>query len=188
MGYNTCQMNNIPKKRWIKGAIAVIVYLLWVLWVGNFWLLLGLPIVFDIYITKKVPWDFWKRTKDGKRPGCIVEWADALLFALGAVYIINLFLFQNYKIPTSSLEKSLLVGDYLFVSKLSYGPRMPNTPLAFPLVQNTFPVTNSKSYIEWPQWDYKRIKGFGKVKNNDIVVLNFIDGDTIEFLRKKHDY
>lgn len=188
MGYNTCQMNNIPKKRWIKGAIAVIVYLLWVLWVGNFWLLLGLPIVFDIYITKKVPWDFWKRTKDGKRPGCIVEWADALLFALGAVYIINLFLFQNYKIPTSSLEKSLLVGDYLFVSKLSYGPRMPNTPLAFPLVQNTFPVTNSKSYIEWPQWDYKRIKGFGKVKHNDIVVFNFPAGDTIAFLRQNPDY
>ncbi|MFT3738259.1 MAG: S26 family signal peptidase [Breznakibacter sp.] len=181
-------MKDIPRKRWIKGAIAVIVYLLWVIWIGNYWLLLGLPIVFDIYVTKKVPWDFWKRTKDGKRPGCVVEWADALLFALGAVYLINLFFFQNYKIPTSSLEKSLLVGDYLFVSKLSYGPRMPNTPLAFPLVQNTFPVTNSKSYFEWPQWDYKRIKGFGNVKRDDIVVFNFPAGDTIAFLVQNPDY
>lgn len=181
-------MNNIPKSRLIKGSIALIIYLLWTIWVGNYWLLLGLPIVFDIYITKKVPWDFWKKTKDGKRPSVLVEWTDALLFALAAVYIINIFLFQNYKIPTSSLEKSLLVGDFLFVSKLSYGPRMPNTPISFPLVQNTFPITNSKSYLEWPKWDYKRIAGFGDVKHNDIVVFNFPAGDSIAFLQQNPDY
>jgi signal peptidase I len=181
-------MNDIPKLRWIKGAIAVIIYLLWAIWVENYWLLLGLPIVFDIYVTKKAPWDFWKKTKDGQKNGHVVEWTDALLFALGAVYMINIFLFQNYKIPTSSLEKSLLVGDFLFVSKLSYGPRMPNTPISFPLVQNTFPITNSKSYLEWPKWDYKRIGGFGKVEHNDIVVFNFPAGDTIAFLQQNPDY
>ncbi|GAF05102.1 S26 family signal peptidase [Saccharicrinis fermentans] len=164
----------MPKKSvvtWIRFSIAALVYFLWVIWVGNYWLLLGLPIIFDIYISKKVPWSFWKRTKDGKKPSAFVEWADALIFALVAVYFINLFLFQNYKIPTSSLEKSLLVGDHLFVSKVSYGPRIPNTPLSFPLLQNTIPILNTKSYVEWPQWDYHRLKGWAKLK---IMILWFL--------------
>jgi signal peptidase I len=117
-----------------------------------------------------------------------MEWVDDILFALIAVYIINLFIFQNYQIPSSSLEKSLLVGDYLFVSKLSYGPRVPNTPLSFPLVQNTLPVFNTNSYLEWPSWGYKRVAGLGKVKRNDIVVFNFPAGDTIAFLQQNPDY
>ena len=88
-------------------------------------------------------------------------------------------MFQNYQIPSSSLEKSLLVGDFLYVSKMSYGPRVPNTPLSMPLAQHTLPVFNTKSYIEWPQWKYKRVPGFGKVKLNDIVVFNFPAGDTV---------
>lgn len=174
-------MQNRSILQWIKAISALLIYLLWVLWIGNYWLLLGLPIVFDIYVSKKIPWSFWKKTKEGEKPSKVVEWIDALVFALVAVYIINLFLFQNYKIPTSSLEKSLLVGDHLFVSKVSYGPRMPNAPIAFPLVQNTFPITNSRSYTEWPLWGYNRLKGFGEVKRNDIVVFNFPAGDTIAF-------
>ncbi|WP_066628504.1 S26 family signal peptidase [Labilibacter marinus] len=172
-------MPKVSLARWIRFSIAALVYVLWVLWVGNYWLLPGVAIVFDVYITKKVPWDFWKRTKEGKKPAAWIEWVDALVFALVAVYFINLFLFQNYKIPTSSLEKSLLVGDHLFVSKVSYGPRIPNTPLSFPLLQNTVPGLNTKSYVEWPQWDYKRLKGFGNVENGDIVVFNFPTGDTV---------
>ena len=100
-------------------------------------------------------------------------------FALVAVYFVNLYFFQNYVIPSSSLEKSLLVGDYLFVSKLSYGPRVPQTPLHMPLAQHTLPVFNCKSYLEFPQWDYKRVKGLGDVQLNDIVVFNFPAGDTV---------
>lgn len=172
-------MHNHPVLRWAKAVIALLAYLLWTIWIGNYWLLLGLPIVFDIYVSKKVPWAFWKKTKDGKKPSALVEWIDALVFALGAVYLINLFLFQNYKIPTSSLEKSLLVGDHLFVSKVAYGPRMPNTPISFPLVQNTLPVLNVPSYTEWPLWGYRRLAGLGQVKHNDIVVFNFPAGDTV---------
>ncbi|TLX74087.1 signal peptidase I [Labilibacter sediminis] len=172
-------MPKVSLAKWIRFSIAALVYILWVLWVGNLWLLPGAIVIFDIYITKKVPWDFWKKTKEGQKPKAWIEWVDALLFALVAVYFINLFLFQNYKIPTSSLEKSLLVGDHLFVSKVSYGPRVPHTPLSFPLLQNTVPILNTKSYIEWPQWDYKRLKGFGEVENNDIVVFNFPTGDTV---------
>ncbi len=102
-----------------------------------------------------------------------------LIFALVAVYFINLFFFQNYVIPSSSLEKSLLTGDYLAVSKVSYGPRIPETPLSMPLTQHTLPVINTKSYLEWPHWDYRRVKGFGHVKLNDIVVFNYPSGDTL---------
>ena len=100
-------------------------------------------------------------------------WVDAIVFALVAVYFINLFFFQNFVIPSSSLEKSLLTGDYLFVSKLSYGPRIPQTPLTMPLTQHTMPVLNIKSYIEVPHWDYRRVKGLGNVQLNDIVVFNY---------------
>jgi len=181
-------MQNVSLFRWIKLAVASVVFVLWVMWVGSYWLLLAYPLLFDSYITKKIPWDFWKKTKDGKKPSAFVEWTDALVFALFAVYMINIFLFQNYKIPTSSLEKSLLVGDHLFVSKVSYGPRMPNTPIAFPLVQNTFPIINTKSYTSWPHWDYKRLKGFGGVKRDDIVVFNFPAGDTVPFKQNNPDY
>ena len=178
----------IPTSRKVRFFIALIAFVLTVSWIGNYWLLLGVPVIFDIYISRIVPWGAWKQKKEGQRPPAWVEWVDALVFALVAVYIINIFLFQNYKIPTSSLEKTLLVGDHLFVSKVSYGPRMPITPIAFPLVQNTFPITNSKSYTDWPTWDYKRLKGFGKVERNQIVVFNFPTGDTVPFYRPNPDY
>jgi signal peptidase I len=181
-------LQNVPLAKKIRFGIAALAFLLTVIWIGNYWLLLGLPILFDIYISKIVPWGSWKEGKDGKKPSAWVEWVDALVFALVAVYIINLFLFQNYKIPTSSLEKTMLVGDHLFVSKVAYGPRMPMTPIAFPLVQNTFPITNSKSYTDWPKWDYRRLKGFGKVERDDIVVFNFPTGDTVAFYRTNPDY
>ncbi len=181
-------MPKVPLAKWIKFGIAEVIFILWVIWVDNYWLLLGIPIIFDIYITRKVPWSFWKKTKDGSKPKPWVEWVDALLFALVAVYFINLFLFQNYKIPTSSLEKSLLVGDHLFVSKVSYGPRIPNTPLSFPLLQNQVPGLGIKSYSEWPQWDYKRLKGFKEVEKGDIVVFNFPTGDTVPLLVTNPDY
>jgi len=180
-------LQNTPRVNKIKFGIAFLAYILTVIWIGNFWLLLGLPIIYDIYISRKIPWSL-KKNKDGKKPSIIVEWIDALVFALVAVYMINLFLFQNYKIPTSSLEKTMLVGDHLFVSKVAYGPRMPITPISFPLVQNTFPITNTKSYTDWPKWDYKRLKGFGKVERDDIVVFNFPTGDTVALYRTNPDY
>ncbi len=181
-------LNNVTKASWIKFSIASLLFVLWVIWIGNFWILLGLPIIFDLYVTKIIPWDAWKKTKDGSKPPAWKEWLDALVFALVAVYLINIFFFQNYKIPTSSLEKTLLVGDHLFVSKMSYGPRMPITPLSFPLVQNTFPIINTKSYFETPQWDYHRLPGFGEVERGDIVVFNFPAGDTVAFKRPNPAY
>jgi len=177
----------ISKRQWINFSIWTVIYLLFTRWMGNAWLLLGIFVLIDIYLTKFVPWGAWKQAKNPTLKS-ILNWIDDILFALIAVYIINLFVFQNYQIPSSSLEKTLLVGDYLFVSKLSYGPRVPNTPVSFPLVQNTLPVLNCKSYTEWPTWGYKRVKGLGQVKRNDIVVFNFPAGDTVALNVPNPDY
>ncbi len=107
------------------------------------------------------------------------EWIDAALFAVVAATLIRLFLVEAYTIPTGSMEGSLLVNDFLFVSKLSYGPRLPMTPVAVPLVHNTMPVTGGKSYTDAVQWKYRRLPGFGQIKRNDVVVFNFPNGDTI---------
>ncbi|HMT67319.1 MAG TPA: S26 family signal peptidase, partial [Bacteroidales bacterium] len=172
-------MKELLRNKYFKFGVAGVLYILWVIWVGNYWLLLGLPIVFDIYVSKKVNWAFWKK-RHGKNH-VVVEWLDALIFAVIAVSLINIFLFQNYRIPTPSMEKTLLVGDHLAVSKVAYGPRMPNTPLVFPFTQHTMPFTGGrvKSWSDLIHWKYNRLKGFGHVKNNDIVVFNFPAGDTV---------
>jgi signal peptidase I len=108
------------------------------------------------------------------------EWVDAIIFAVIAASIIRIFLIEAYTIPTSSMEKTLLVGDYLFVSKVNYGPRVPNTPLSFPFVHHTLPLTeDTKSYLEWIKLPYYRFPGLQKIKNMDVVVFNYPDGDTL---------
>ncbi|MDR1222664.1 MAG: signal peptidase I [Tannerella sp.] len=180
-------MKKISKRQWINFSIWTVLYILFTAWMGNWWLLAGLLVFVDIYLTKFIPWGAWKKAKKPKVQN-VLNWVDDILFALIAVYLINIFVFQNYQIPSQSLEKTLLVGDYLFVSKLSYGPRVPNTPISFPLVQNTLPVLNCKSYLEWPDWGYKRVKGLGHVKRNDIVVFNFPAGDTVALKMQNPDY
>lgn len=168
-------------------GVWVLFTILFSVWATNFWLLLFILLFFDIYITKFIPWSFWKKSKN-KSVKKVMEWVDAILFALIAVYFINTFFFQNYQIPSSSLEKSLLVGDFLAVSKMSYGPRSPMTPLSFPLAQHTMPIVGGKSYIDKPQWKYHRLKGFGEVKRNDIVVFNFPAGDTVALNMQAVDF
>lgn len=175
------------KKQWAKFAFAVMIILGFLIWSGAWWLLLLIPLALDVYVTKFVPWDGWKNSSN-ETFRTIAGWVDAILFALVAVYVINLYFFQNYKIPSPSLEKTLKVGDFLFVSKMSYGPRCPMTPLSFPLAQHTLPMLDTKSYIDWPQWEYKRLKGFGTVKRNDIVVFNFPAGDTVALKVQNPDY
>ena len=180
-------MRKATRAQWIKFAIITVLYLAFLVWVKSWLGLIVLPFIFDIYISKKIPWGFWKKSKN-PAVRSIMSWVDAIVFALVAVYFVNIYVFQNYQIPSSSLEKSLLVGDYLYVSKLSYGPRVPNTPLSMPLAQHTLPLVNTKSYIEWPQWDYKRVPGLGKVKRNDIEVFNFPAGDTVATNYQQTDF
>jgi len=128
-----------------------------------------------------------------KRPimkkNIVREWADAIIFAVIAATIIRTFLIEAYTIPTSSMEKSLLVGDFLFVSKVSYGPKIPNTPIAFPFAHHTLPFTEStKSYLEWIHLPYYRFPGFTTIKNNDVVVFNYPDGDTVALKMQNASY
>ena len=171
-------MIKATRAQWIRFVIVLVLWLVFLVWLKSWMGLLVVPFIFDAYITKKIPWTWWKKSKN-PTVVTVMGWVDAIVFALVAVYFVNLYFFQNYVIPSSSLEKSLLVGDYLFVSKLSYGPRVPQTPLHMPLAQHTLPVFNCKSYLEFPQWDYKRVKGLGDVQLNDIVVFNFPAGDTV---------
>lgn len=136
---------------------------------------------------------FWRKEKadnkkEKKKKSVGREWLDAAIFAIVAATLIRTFLVEAYTIPTGSMEGSLLVNDYLFVSKISYGPRIPMTPLSVPLVHNTMPVTGGKSYSDAVKWDYHRWWGFGDVERNDVVVFNFPEGDTIMKERPEEDY
>jgi len=116
-----------------------------------------------------------------KEPSAFIKnWVDPIIFAVIAASIIRTFFLEAFTIPTSSLEKSLMVGDFLFVNKLAYGAKIPQTPIAFPFAHHTLPFTTStKSYLEWIKLPYFRLPGFGKPKNGDIVVFNYPDGDSV---------
>ncbi len=124
-----------------------------------------------------------KPVVDNYKKSAVREWIDAAAFAVVAATIIRTFVFEAYTIPTSSMEKTLLVNDFLFVSKSAYGPRIPNTPLAMPFMHHTIPGINSKSYLEWIKIPYSRWFS-SPVKRNDAVVFNFPAGDT---LTKEYD-
>lgn len=175
-------------KSYVKCAVALVLYLAFLYWVGSWWGLLVVPFIVDYFVTKKINWYWWKRPETSPGVRSVMAWVDAIVFALVAVYFFNQFFFQNYVIPSSSLEKTLLTGDYLLVSKLSYGPRIPQTPLTMPLTQHTLPVLGTKSYLEWPHWEYRRVKGLGKPQLNDIVVFNYSAGDTVALKVQDQDY
>jgi signal peptidase I len=174
-------------RQWIY-TILICAFCIWfVLWTGYWAVLILIPVFIDIYITKFIRWGAWREAKNPK-VRAILDWVDAILFALVGVWFINTFFFQNYQIPSSSLEKSLLVGDFLCVSKVSYGARSPMTPFSLPLMQHTFPIFGFKSYLENPQLEYKRFKGTGHITRNDIVVFNYPSGDTVATNIQNRDY
>jgi signal peptidase I len=172
---------------WLRAGVWSVVYIAFIIWVAwGDWKSLGwlalLPLIVDAFTTKYINYSWWRKYKDtNKMLYTICSWIDAIVFALVAVYFINLYLFQNYQIPSSSLEKTLRVGDFLYVSKMAYGARVPQTPLSMPLVQHTMPewLGGGKSYFEHPHWNYKRLKGWTSPKKGDIVVFNFPAGDSI---------
>jgi signal peptidase I len=118
-----------------------------------------------------------KRDKPGKKSH-VKEWGDSLMFALIAASIIRTYVFEPFQIPTGSMEKTLLVGDFLFVNKTAYGAKVPVTPLSFPLVHNTVPWINIRSYSTLETCDYWRMTGYSDIQRNDVVVFNFPAGDT----------
>ena len=170
-----------------KTRLWATLYILWVIWLGNYWWLFGLVPIFDYHITKKVKWLFWKKDyKEGEKRNALLDWLDAIIFAVVVVTFINTFFFQAFKIPSSSMESSLYTGDHLFVSKLAYGPKLPQTPLTIPFTHNV--IAGKESYSTLIQNDYKRLKGFGEVKTGDYVVFGFPHGDTVLVRDPASDY
>ena len=190
------RIQEVPRGGWIRAGVWSALYIAFVLWVAwGDWKSLGwlalLPLIVDAFTTKYINYSWWRKYKDTK-PALytLCSWIDAIVFALVAVYFINLYIFQNYQIPSSSLEKSLRVGDFLYVSKMAYGARVPQTPLSMPLVQHTMPawLGGGKSYLDKPHWEYKRLAGWTSPKKGDIVVFNFPAGDTVVVGHENPDY
>ena len=188
---------------WIRAGIWSALYIAFVIWVAwGDWKSLGwivlLPLVVDMFTTRYINYSWWKKYKgegaNGEKANVFLytlfSWIDAIVFALVAVYFINLYIFQNYQIPSSSLEKTLRVGDFLYVSKMAYGARVPQTPLSMPLVQHTMPawLGGGKSYLDKPHWEYKRLAGWTSPQKGDIVVFNFPAGDTVCLNMQNPDY
>ena len=171
-------LKELYHNKWARFGFWAVLYIVWVIWLGNYWWLFGLVPIFDGHITKKVKWMFWKKDyKEGEKRNVLLDWLDAVIFAVVVVTFINTFFFQAFKIPSSSMESSLLTGDHLFVSKLAYGPKLPQTPLTIPFTHNV--IAGKESYSTLIQNEYKRLKGFGDVETGDYVVFAFPHGDTI---------
>ena len=134
---------------------------------------------------------FWQKNKSAepkKKKSKTREWTDAIIFAVVAATIIRVFFIEAYTIPSGSMERSLLIGDFLFVSKVNYGARIPMTPIAFPFAHHTMPLTGTKAYWDGVQWKYRRLPGLQDIKRNDVVVFNFPEGDTVLLDRQDDNY
>lgn len=174
-------MHRFLNRKLLYFIIWAILYSLWVLWLDNYWFFIGLVPIFDLSVTKKINWFFWRKRnpKNGKLYYW-VDWLDAFLLAFLLAFIMRVFFIEAYTIPTASMEKTLITGDYIFVSKVHYGPKMPVTPIAFPLTHNTLPLSkNTPSYLTWLRMPYKRLKGFTGIKREDVVVFHFPAADTV---------
>ena len=180
-------LKDLYHNKWARFGFWAVLYILWVIWLGNYWWLFGLIPIFDGHITKKVKWLFWKKEyKEGEKRNALLDWLDAIIFAVVVVTFINTFFFQAFKIPSSSMDSSLYTGDHLFVSKLAYGPKLPQTPLTIPFTHNV--IAGKESYSTAIQSDYKRLKVFGNVKTGDYVVFGFPHGDTVLVQEPASDY
>lgn len=180
------RIKRVKTKRWIRFGIVSAIFFAWVILMGNPWLALLWLLLADIYITGYIPFGWWKTKKGATHT--VMAWVDAIVYTLILIYFIFAFVGQQYEIPSSSLEKSLLVGDRLWVDKTVYGARVPQTPLHFPLSQHTLPLLNTKSYIDNPQLEYHRMPGRRSVERGDIVVFNFPQGDTVALGQQGRDY
>ena len=164
---------------------SIIVYLL-----NGEWLHFIPLVVADVLFFETISWQFWKKKekKEKKKKSELRTWVEAIAFAVVAAHILRTFFIEAYTIPTSSMEKSMLIGDFLFVSKLAYGPRVPMTPVAVPLVHHTIPGTKKKSYSEIVKVPYHRMKGLGDIKRNDCVVFNWPAEKLNRPVDKKENY
>lgn len=187
------KIRNILKNRWLRFSVVSIIYILWfVVWSRSPWMILGEIVIFDLYITKYFQRFVWSKHLARKEKSrfykSVSGWVEAIVFAVVAATLIRTYFVEMYVIPTGSMEKTLLVGDCIGVSKVAYGPKMPNTPLSVPFIHNTFPGSTKKSYLEWIKRPYKRLAGLDTIKRGDVVVFNYPEGDTVAVVNPQANY
>tara|TARA_B100000902_G_scaffold38951_1_gene46336 strand:+ start:2515 stop:3768 length:1254 start_codon:yes stop_codon:yes gene_type:complete len=186
-------MDNIKKilNKYIKIILFIIFTILWTIFTyltNGEWLYFVPIIIADVFFFETIRWFFWKKKKKKKKKSELRNWLDAIVFAVVAATLLRTFLIEAYTIPTSSMEKSMLIGDFLFVSKVAYGPRVPMTPLSFPLVHHTIPIFGVKSYSEAIKIPYHRMKGIRNIERNDCVVFNWPAEKLGRPIDKKENY
>ena len=163
--------------RYLGFTLSALLWSLLMIWTNLWYLLFFNLVLLDIFITRKIDWTLRKYGM----PRIIqstIEWLAILFLAIACSFSIKVLFIEAYKIPTPSMEETLLAGDFIFVSKLAYGPRLPETPLAIPFYHNKLP-SGKKSYSDKIKMPHKRLWGFSSVKRNDIIVFNFPEGDTM---------
>ncbi len=163
--------------KYVGFFLSGLIWSMLVIWIGLFFLLPLNLVFFDIFLTRQVDWTL-RSYGLPRHLQSAIEWISVLALALGCSFTIKVLFVETYKIPTPSMEETLLAGDYIFVSKLAFGPRLPETPLAIPFYHNKLP-SGKKSYSDKFKMPYKRLKGFTRVKREDIIVFNFPEGDTM---------
>ncbi len=188
------KLKEIWQNKKVRFGVVTTLYLLWfVLWTQNLLWILGVAVIYDYYFTRYMDKLFLNKYRSVKAKNnatkVTFEWAEALLYAVIVVIPVKLFFFGLYVIPSSSMEGTLLVGDYVYVDRTAYGPKMPITPISFPFVQHTMPFTeNTKSFVDWIQFDYKRLAGHTSPMRGDVVVFNFPAGDTVALIEPNASY
>jgi len=168
------------KNKYVVFASISALYILWVAWTGFWWLLIGILILFDIFITRLIPWCFWKlpslrNTVAGK----IFHWIFFIITSYIIIWFLTTFFFEPFRVQSPSMEQTLSNGDFILVSKIHYGPRIPAYPLSIPFLHNRLPFSSQKSYSGKFKLAYRRLKGFSSLQRGDVVVFNFPEGDTI---------
>ena len=166
--------------------MATAIFSLWILWLDNFWFFAGEILIIEACLIRKINWRFWH--KKGSPEKFKHEIFDAMALALILALLVRIFIVEVFVIPSTSMENTLKPGDYIFVSKLHYGPRMPVTPLSIPFTHNYIPGTNIRSYVPGVTLPVKRLKGFGDVQLGDIIVFNLPVGDTVIMGNDELDY
>lgn len=188
------KVKTILQNKWFKFGLFTLVYLLiFVIWSRSLWALLVVPLIYDYYISQKYKVLFWNKhiaiKKKSKTYNFFLGWIEAIVFALIVTSVIKTYFFEMYVIPTSSMENTLMVGDYIGVSKITYGPKRANTPLSLPLVHNTNPFNSEQtSYLDWIERPYKRFAGLRDVERNDVIVFNYPQADTVVVAWPQDDY
>ena len=170
-------LRDVYHNKWVRAGFWSILYLLWVIWLGNYWWLLGLAVIFDLFVTHKVKWlSGRKSTRKGKSTTCgLIGLMHNLCRHRGHFH--HMFLFPGLQDPfIVDGEAPCTAGDHLFVSKMTYGPKVPQTPLTIPFTHNV--IFGKESYSTLIQNDYRRLKGFASPQRR-YRVFNFPNGDTV---------